>query len=60
MQRIFSGRYRNILLADTVPVLHKGTRAAGRTIHQAFDPDLNYRNTREILILAAHFTAIDL
>ena len=34
-----------------------GIRAQGRTIHQAFDLDRNYRNTREILRLAAHFTA---
>ena len=33
-----------------------GIRAAGRTIHQAFDLDRNYRNTREILKLAQHFT----
>ena len=34
-----------------------GIKAVGRTIHQAFDLDRNYRNTREILRLAAHFTA---
>ena len=34
-----------------------GIKAVGRTIHQAFDLDRNYRNTREILKLAAHFTA---
>lgn len=34
-----------------------GIKAIGRTIHQAFDLDRNYRNTREILKLAAHFTA---
>jgi hypothetical protein len=34
-----------------------GIKAAGRTIHQAFDLDRNYRNTREILKLAQHFTA---
>jgi hypothetical protein len=34
-----------------------GIKAQGRTIHQAFDLDRNYRNTREILRLAAHFTA---
>jgi len=34
-----------------------GIKATGRTIHQAFDLDRNYRNTREILKLAAHFTA---
>jgi len=33
-----------------------GIKAVGRTIHQAFDLDRNYRNTREILKLAAHFT----
>ncbi len=36
-----------------------GIKAVGRTIHQAFDLDRNYRNTREILKLAAHFTAKD-
>ncbi len=34
-----------------------GIKAAGRTIHQAFDLDRNYRNTKEILKLAQHFTA---
>ena len=34
-----------------------GIKTAGRTIHQAFDLDRNYRNTREILKLAQHFTA---
>jgi hypothetical protein len=34
-----------------------GIKAVGRTIHQAFDLDRNYRNTKEILRLAAHFTA---
>lgn len=34
-----------------------GIKAQGRTIHQAFDLDRNYRNTREILKLAALFTA---
>lgn len=33
-----------------------GIKAAGRTIHQAFDLDRNYRNTREILKLAQNFT----
>lgn len=34
-----------------------GIKASGRTIHQAFDLDRNYRNTKEILKLAQHFTA---
>lgn len=34
-----------------------GIKAAGRTIHQVFDLDRNYRNTREILRLARIFTA---
>jgi len=33
-----------------------GIKATGRTIHQAFDLDRNYRNTREILKLASRFT----
>jgi superfamily I DNA/RNA helicase len=34
-----------------------GIRASGRTIHQPYDLDKNYRNTRGILKLAAHFTS---
>jgi hypothetical protein len=34
-----------------------GIKAVGRTIHPASGPGRNYRNTREILRLAAHFTA---
>jgi len=34
-----------------------GNTARRRTIHQASGPGRNYRNTREILRLAAHFTA---
>ena len=34
-----------------------GIKAKGRTIHQAYDLDRNYRNTRGILKLASHFTS---
>lgn len=33
-----------------------GIKAKGRTIHQAYDLDRNYRNTEGILRLASHFT----
>lgn len=33
-----------------------GVKAKGRTIHQAYDLDRNYRNTEGILRLASHFT----
>jgi hypothetical protein len=41
---------------DSVSWKSLGIKAQGRTLHQAFDLDRNYRNTREILKLAAHFT----
>jgi hypothetical protein len=34
-----------------------GIRAQGRTIHRTLNLDKNYRNTREILKLASHFTS---
>lgn len=34
-----------------------GIRAQGRTIHRTLNLDRNYRNTREILKLASHFTS---
>jgi len=34
-----------------------GIKAMGRTIHQAYDLDRNYRNTEGILKLASHFTS---
>ena len=34
-----------------------GIKAKGRTIHQAYDLDRNYRNTQGILKLASHFTS---
>jgi hypothetical protein len=34
-----------------------GIKAKGRTIHQAYDLDRNYRNTKGILKLASHFTS---
>jgi hypothetical protein len=42
---------------DSVSWKSIGIKAKGRTIHQAFDLDRNYRNTRGILKLASHFTA---
>ncbi len=36
-----------------------GIRAQGRTIHRTLNLDRNYRNTREILKLASHFTSQD-
>jgi hypothetical protein len=48
---------QGIRLIDSVSWKSLGIKAVGRTIHQAFDLDRNYRNTREILRLAAHFTA---
>jgi len=47
---------QGIRLIDAVSWKSLGIKAQGRTIHQAFDLDRNYRNTREILQLAAHFT----
>lgn len=47
---------QGIRLIDSVSWKSLGIKAQGRTIHQAFDLDRNYRNTREILSLAAHFT----
>lgn len=48
---------QGIRVIGTVSWKSLGIKAVGRTIHQAFDPGRNYRNTREILRLAAHFTA---
>jgi superfamily I DNA and RNA helicase len=48
---------QGIRLIDSVSWKSLGIKAQGRTLHQAFDLDRNYRNTREILRLAAHFTA---
>ena len=47
---------QGIRLIGSVSWKSLGIRAQGRTIHQAFDLDRNYRNTREILKLASHFT----
>jgi hypothetical protein len=47
---------QGIRLIDVVSWKSLGIKAQGRTIHQAFDLDRNYRNTREILKLASHFT----
>jgi hypothetical protein len=48
---------QGIRLIDSVSWKSLGIKAVGRTIHSAFDLDRNYRNTWEILRLAAHFTA---
>lgn len=50
---------QGIRLIDSVSWKSLGIKAQGRTIHKAFDLDRNYRNTREILQLAAHFTVKD-
>jgi len=50
---------QGIRLIDAVSWKSLGIKAQGRTIHSAFDLDRNYRNTREILRLAAHFTSKD-
>lgn len=47
---------QGVRLIGSVSWKSLGIKAAGRTIHQAFDLDRNYRNTREILKLAQHFT----
>ena len=47
---------QGIRLIDSVSWKSIGIKAQGRTIHQLFDLDRNYRNTREILQLASHFT----
>ncbi len=47
---------QGIRLIDSVSWKALGIKAQGRSIHQIFDLDRNYRNTREILKLAAHFT----
>ena len=40
-----------------VPWIRLGIHAQGRTIHQAFDLDVNYRNTKEIVALAQRFAS---
>lgn len=50
---------QGIRLIDAVSWKSLGIKAVGRTIHRAFDLDRNYRNTREILRLAARFTVKD-
>ena len=47
---------QGIRLIDSISWKSLGIKAQGRTIHQAFDLDRNYRNTYEILKLASHFT----
>ena len=46
---------QGVRLIGSVSWKSLGIKAAGRTIHQAFDLDRNYRNTREILKLAAFY-----
>jgi hypothetical protein len=48
---------QGVRLIGSVSWRSLGIKAAGRSIHQAFDLDRNYRNTKEILKLARHFTA---
>jgi len=47
---------QGIRMIDSVSWKSLGIKAVGRTIHSVFDLDRNYRNTKEILRLAAHFT----
>jgi len=47
---------QGIKMIDSVSWKSLGIKAIGRTIHQVFDLDRNYRNTKEILRLAAHIT----
>ena len=51
---------QGIHLIDSLSWKSIGIKAQGRTIHQLFDLDRNYRNTREILQLASHFTVKNL
>ncbi len=48
---------QGIRLIEAISWKSLGIKAQGRTIHSAFDLDRNYRNTREILQLASHFTS---
>ncbi len=52
---IVGDRQQGIYGAKTIVWSSVGIRAVGRTIHSAFDLDKNYRNSREILELAAAF-----
>jgi superfamily I DNA/RNA helicase len=52
---IVGDRQQGIYGAKTITWSSVGVKAVGRTIHSAFDLDKNYRNSREILELAAAF-----
>ncbi len=52
---IVGDRQQGIYGAKTIVWSSVGIKAVGRTIHSAFDLDKNYRNSREILELAAAF-----
>src|SRR5262249_51186606 len=52
---IVGDRQQGIYGAKTITWSSVGVKAVGRTIHSAFDLDRNYRNSREILELAAAF-----
>ncbi len=52
---IVGDRQQGIYGAKTLVWSSVGIKAVGRTIHSAFDLDKNYRNSREILELAAAF-----
>jgi hypothetical protein len=52
---IVGDRQQGIYGAKTIVWSSVGIKAQGRTIHSAFDLDKNYRNSREILELAAAF-----
>jgi hypothetical protein len=55
-----AGRHRISVLVSTCrgyPPLMAGLNAVGRTINTRFDLDKNYRNTREIMKVAAEFVS---
>src|SRR5262249_25584003 len=52
---IVGDRQQGIYKARAITWSSVGIKAVGRTIHSAFDLDRNYRNSREILELAAAF-----
>jgi superfamily I DNA/RNA helicase len=52
---IVGDRQQGIYGAKSIVWSSVGIKAVGRTIHAAFDLDKNYRNSREILELAAAF-----
>lgn len=52
---IVGDRQQGIYGAESIVWSSVGIKAVGRSIHSAFDLDKNYRNSREILELAASF-----